>query len=155
LPGGYRGQGTPGQSPNHVIDAQSYHVTEDLQILILDEATSSVDSQTEALIQHALRPFLSGRTTFAIAHRLSTVLAADQILVLDGERLVESGTHAQLLAKNGLYSELYDIQFKPQLTGELPEAEPGLTPVGVEAQPVESRPRNREEWQAIRGRPAG
>ena len=75
-----------------------------------------------ALIQEALHPLLEGRTTFAIAHRLSTVLAADQILVLDGGRLVEAGTHAELLARGGLYAELYDIQFKPQLTGALPSS---------------------------------
>lgn len=100
------------------------------QVLLLDEATSSLDSQTEALIQEALSPLLQGRTTFAIAHRLSTVLAADQILVLDGGRLVESGTHSELLAKGGLYSELYDIQFKPQLTGIVPV--PDLMSVGAE-----------------------
>ncbi|HEY3117357.1 MAG TPA: ABC transporter ATP-binding protein [Chloroflexota bacterium] len=102
-------------------------------ILILDEATSSMDSQTEAQIQDALRPLLAGRTTFAIAHRLSTVLAADKILVLDHGKLVETGTHQELLAKGGLYSELYEIQFKPQLTGAFgpqPDPEPVPEPAG-------------------------
>ena len=90
----------------------------DPRILILDEATSSLDSQTEAQIQDALRPLLRGRTTFAIAHRLSTVLAADKILVLDRGRIVEEGTHAELLASGGLYADLYEIQFKPQLTAD-------------------------------------
>jgi ATP-binding cassette subfamily B protein len=87
------------------------------RILILDEATSSLDSHTEAQIQAALAPLTHGRTTLAIAHRLSTVLAADRLLVLDHGRLVETGTHTELLAKGGLYAQLYEIQFKPQLTG--------------------------------------
>jgi ATP-binding cassette subfamily B protein len=87
------------------------------RVLILDEATSSLDSHTEAQIQAALGPLMESRTTLAIAHRLSTVLAADKLLVLDGGRLVETGTHAELLARGGLYAQLYEIQFKPQLTG--------------------------------------
>ena len=83
----------------------------DPRILILDEATSSVDTQTEILIQEALRKLLKGRTSFVIAHRLSTVIEADKILVIDGGRIVESGTHKELLANGGLYQRLYEMQF--------------------------------------------
>jgi ATP-binding cassette subfamily B protein len=89
-------------------------ILKDPALLILDEATSSLDSQNEALIQAALEPLLSGRTSLVIAHRLSTILAADQILVLEEGRLVEQGTHAELLDKNGLYADLYETQFRPQ-----------------------------------------
>ncbi|APR77520.1 Multidrug resistance ABC transporter ATP-binding and permease protein [Minicystis rosea] len=80
------------------------------RILILDEATSSLDSRSEALIQEALQNLVKGRTTFVIAHRLSTVRSADQILVLDGGRIVERGRHTDLVAAQGLYAELYERQ---------------------------------------------
>ena len=88
-------------------------ILEDPRILVLDEATSSLDSQTEALIQQALEGIMRGRTSLVIAHRLSTILAADVILVLEAGRLVEQGTHAELLAKSGLYASLYETQFRP------------------------------------------
>ncbi len=82
------------------------------RILILDEATSSLDSQSEALIQAALEPLMRQRTALVIAHRLSTILSADVILVVDGGRIVEQGTHAELLAGGDLYARLYHEQFK-------------------------------------------
>jgi ATP-binding cassette subfamily B protein len=87
-------------------------ILKDPRILILDEATSSLDSQSEALIQDALKPLFKGRTNLVIAHRLSTILAADVILVMDEGRLVEQGTHAELLARSGLYATLYNTQFR-------------------------------------------
>jgi ATP-binding cassette subfamily B protein len=90
-------------------------ILKDPCILILDEATSHLDSQSEALIQAALEPLLEGRTSLVIAHRLSTVLAADTILVLDEGRLVEQGTHAELLARGGLYAHLYATQFEREI----------------------------------------
>ena len=80
-------------------------------ILILDEATSSLDSESEAKIQDGLRALRRGRTTFVIAHRLSTIRGSDQILVLEGGEIVERGTHAELLAANGRYRQLYDRQY--------------------------------------------
>ena len=89
-------------------------VLADPRILILDEATSSVDTRTELLIQRALDELLKGRTSFVIAHRLSTIRNADQVLVLHQGRIVERGTHEQLLAARGLYYELYNSQFRRQ-----------------------------------------
>ena len=82
------------------------------RILILDEATSSLDSESEQMIQDGLRQLRSGRTTFVIAHRLSTIRSADQILVLEAGEVVERGTHAELLALDGRYRQLYDKQYK-------------------------------------------
>ena len=86
----------------------------DPRILILDDSTSSVDTQTEFLIQQALDWLMEGRTTFVIAHRLSTVKRADLILVMEDGRIVERGKHAELLANNGLYREIYDLQLRDQ-----------------------------------------
>ncbi|MGH7881811.1 MAG: ABC transporter ATP-binding protein [Candidatus Dormibacteraceae bacterium] len=86
-------------------------ILKDPRILILDEATSALDTNSERLVQSALHPLMQGRTTIAIAHRLSTILAADVIFVLDRGRIVEQGTHSELIARNGLYADLYRQQF--------------------------------------------
>jgi len=87
-------------------------VLSDPRILILDEATSNVDTRTERLIQRALDDLLKGRTSFVIAHRLSTIQDADQVIVLEKERIVERGTHEELLTAGGLYADLYNSQFR-------------------------------------------
>ncbi len=84
----------------------------DPAILILDEATSSLDSESERLVQDALETLMQGRTTFVIAHRLSTVRRADKIVVLDAGRIIEEGSHQELMASEGLYKQLYEIQFR-------------------------------------------
>jgi subfamily B ATP-binding cassette protein MsbA len=108
----------------------------DPRILILDEATSSLDSESEALIQDGLYALRKGRTTFVIAHRLSTIRSAGQILVLEAGEIVERGTHHQLLAANGRYRQLHDKQYKIEedrfvnpgedFTPDLPKAQPDL-----------------------------
>jgi ATP-binding cassette, subfamily B, bacterial len=91
-------------------------ILKDPRVLILDEATSHLDSQSEALIQQALERVMQGRTSLVIAHRLSTVLSAHKILVMDEGQLVEQGTHAELLAQGGIYAELYHTQFQAEIT---------------------------------------
>jgi ATP-binding cassette, subfamily B, bacterial len=106
-------------------------ILKDPRILVLDEATSSLDSQSEALIQEALERIMVGRTSLVIAHRLSTILAADQILVMDHGRLVEHGTHAELLAQGGLYATLYETQFRHGRIDLAPEEDAAATPADV------------------------
>lgn len=89
-------------------------MVENAPMIILDEATSSVDTRTEALVQHAMDKLTEGRTSFVIAHRLSTIRDADLILVMDKGDVVESGTHKELLARDGLYRELYNSQFESE-----------------------------------------
>jgi ATP-binding cassette subfamily B protein len=128
LPDGYatlvgeRGHRLSGGEKQRVAIARV--ILRDPRILILDEATSSLDSVSEQHIQAALRPLLRGRTSIVIAHRRSTILAADKILVLDHGRLAGQGTHAELLARGGLYADLYHRQFRGQ---------PGPGPAGASA----------------------
>ena len=84
----------------------------DAPLLILDEATAALDNESERLVQEALATLIPDRTTLVIAHRLSTIEHADQVLVLDEGRLVEQGTHAELLAQGGLYAHLHAMQFR-------------------------------------------
>jgi ATP-binding cassette subfamily B protein len=96
-------------------------ILKDPRILVLDEATSHLDSQSESLIQDALKRVMAGRTSIVIAHRLSTILAADVILVLDRGQIVEQGTHETLLAQGGLYASLYETQYsREHEAGTLP-----------------------------------
>lgn len=115
LPGGYATMlGNDGDSlsrgQRQLISIARAHLA-GRNILVLDEATSSVDSRTEAQIRHAMRELRQGRTSFVIAHRLSTVRDADLILVMDHGRIVEQGTHQQLMAKGGLYLKMFEAQF--------------------------------------------
>ena len=85
--------------------------------MILDEATSSVDTRTEVYIQDAMNRIMKGRTSFVIAHRLSTIQDADNILVMDQGDVIEQGTHSELLEKDGFYADLYNSQFADEQTG--------------------------------------
>ncbi len=120
LPDGYdtelgTGGGTLSQGQRQLISF-ARAVLADPRILILDEATSNIDTRTEALIQEALGTLLEGRTSVVIAHRLSTIRTADLILVIEAGRVAERGTHDSLLARGGLYADLYHRQFREPVT---------------------------------------
>jgi ATP-binding cassette subfamily B protein len=91
-------------------------------VLVLDEATSSIDPETEALLQQGIHTLMEGRTALVVAHRLSTIQDVDRIHVLDRGRIVEAGTHAELLAAGGLYEKLYRLQYARQ---QVPQAAAG------------------------------
>jgi ATP-binding cassette subfamily B protein len=91
------------------------------RMLILDEATSNVDTRTERSIQEAIRRLQQGKTSFVIAHRLSTIRHADRILVINNGEIVEQGTHGELMAMRGFYYDLFMSQFKGKITDILPE----------------------------------
>jgi ABC-type multidrug transport system fused ATPase/permease subunit len=124
LPNGYdtilgeRGRGLSGGQRQRLAIARSILI--DPAILILDDATSAVDTQTEGKIQQAFREVMKGRTTFIIAHRISSIMRADEILVLDQGRMASRGTHQQLLSQSDIYRRIYDIQFKDykEIAGE-------------------------------------
>ena len=94
-------------------------VRPDPAVLILDEATSSVDTRTEVLIQQAMNELMKGRTTLVIAHRLSTIMNADRIIVLKDGKIVEQGRHDELLSSRGEYTNLYEQQFRDETTRAL------------------------------------
>jgi ATP-binding cassette, subfamily B, multidrug efflux pump len=132
LPEGYQTKigergGTLSQGQRQLIGI-ARAILADPRILILDEATSSVDTRTEALIQAALKTLLKGRTSFVIAHRLSTIREADQVLVMQEGQIVERGTHAELLELGAVYAELYRRQFRDEAGGQITQSAVDSTP---------------------------
>jgi len=120
------------------------------RILIMDEATSSIAAYTELIIKEAMEKVLQDRTSIVIAHRLSTVRNADMIVALQDGRIVEKGTHAELLTHDGLYKKLYDMQFKYEPDEE--EEEPEAPPERTRRPPM---PEMREQMAGVRGMRGG
>ena len=116
----------------------------DPKILILDEATSSLDSESESMIQDGLRSLRTGRTTFVIAHRLSTIMSSEQILVIEDGEIVERGHHEELLKNGGRYRELYDRQYRLEMNRFINPGE-DFTPAEKEPEPERRRFRSPEE----------
>ncbi len=135
---GERGLKLSGGEKQRVAIARS--ILKDPRILILDEATSALDTGTEQDIQAALRAVSRHRTTLVIAHRLSTVVDADEIVVLDEGRVAERGTHAALLARGGLYARMWAIQAEQQDRPEVPSEGSGEAPVVQPAKPARDAP---------------
>ncbi|MEX0975224.1 MAG: ATP-binding cassette domain-containing protein, partial [Bacillota bacterium] len=126
MPGGFEAEvkerGSNLSSGQRQLLAFARALLADPRILILDEATSSIDPETERLIQQAMKTLLQGRTSFIIAHRLSTVRAADRIMVIDDGQIAEQGTHDELTKTGGSYANLYEAQFKKQERTTVAEA---------------------------------
>lgn len=137
LPGGYdspvgeRGHGFSGGQKQRLAIARA--LLRDPKLLILDEATSALDAESEGLVQDALAELMRGRTTLIIAHRFSTIINADKILVMDQGRIIEAGTHAQLLARQGQYWRLFQMQAFQNKRGEVEAGERDEPPLALEA----------------------
>ena len=153
---GERGAQLSGGERQRIAVARAF--LKDAPILILDEPTSSIDSKTEAVILDALDRLMVGRTTFMIAHRLSTIRQADLILVLDHGRLVEQGTHDELLRRGGLYKQLHDMQTRqvpaasrrgrlPPVAGTAAAEDAGMNILHAE----EDRPARHDEQDPVAG----
>ena len=141
---GPRGSGLSGGQRQRVVIARA--LLRNTPILLLDEATSALDAQSEVLVQEALEKLSKNHTTLVIAHRLSTVRDADKIVVMDKGRVVEQGTHTELLALNGAYADLYNLQFST----DGPSAEEAARKINL---PVVAQPKAKKGfWATILGR---